>query len=90
MDRRKLSYLNSIERWNCVYCEYVNGVLAYAQEITGRTEQYWCPIKHALRLRTMHRRYSHFLDHGDAEQYRQRIEQVRRDFDDLGKEKSEV
>ena len=87
MDRRRLFYLNSIEKWNCVYCEYVNGVLAYVQEIAGRTEQYWCPIKHALRLRTMHSRYSHFLDYGDAEQYRQRIEQVRRDFDDLKKEK---
>lgn len=87
MDRRKLSYLNSIEKWNCVYCEYVNGVLAYAQEIAGRTEQYWCPIKHALRLRTMHSRYPRFLDYGDAEQYRQRVEQVRRDFDDLKKEK---
>ena len=83
MDRRKLSYLNSIEKWNCVYCEYVNGVLAFAQEIAGRTEQYWCPIKHALRLKTMHSRYSHFLDYGDADQYRQRLEQVRRDFDDL-------
>ena len=85
MDRWKLSYLNSIEKWNCVYCEYVNGVLAFVQEIAGRTEQYWCPIKHALRAKNTHSRYSHFLDYGDADQYRQRLEQVRRDFNDLKK-----
>jgi hypothetical protein len=83
MDRRKLAYLNGIEKLNCFYCEYVNGLIAYAQEIAGRTEQYWCPIKHALRLKTMHNRYPLFLDYGDAEAYRKRIEQVRRDFEDL-------
>jgi hypothetical protein len=83
MDRNKLRYLNSIERFNCVYCEYVNGLIACVQEIAGRTEQYWCPIKHAMRLKTRHSRYQHFLDYGDAEEYRQRIEQVRRDFKDV-------
>ena len=86
MDRRVLSYLNPLERLNCGYCECTNGVLAYVQEIAGRTEQYWCPIKHAIGLKTRHSRYSHFLDFGDAEQYRRRIEQVRRDFHDLRKD----
>lgn len=86
MDRRVLKYLNPLERLNCGYCEYVNGVLAYVQEIAGRTEQYWCPIKHAIGLKTRHSRYAHFLDFGDAEQYRQRIEQVRRDFVDIQKQ----
>ncbi|HEY3857248.1 MAG TPA: hypothetical protein VGO67_22930 [Verrucomicrobiae bacterium] len=83
LDRNKLRYLNSIERLNCAYCAYVNGVIAYVQEIAGRTEQHWCPIKHALRLKTMHSRYAHFMDYGDAEEYRARIEKVRRDFEDL-------
>jgi hypothetical protein len=85
MDRWKLSYLNSIEKINCVYCEYVNGVMAYVQEIAGRTEQHWCPIKHALRLKIMHSRYHNFIDYGDAAAYRQRVEEVRRDFDDVKK-----
>ena len=85
MDRRRLRYLNSMERFNCFYCEYVNGLLAYVQEIAGRTEQYWCPIKHAISLKTRHSRYRHFLDYGDAEQFRKRIEEVRRDFNDLKK-----
>jgi hypothetical protein len=85
MDRGRLLYLNSMERFNCVYCGYVNGVLAYVQEIAGRTEQHWCPIKHAMSLKTRHGRYQYFLDYGDAEQYRKRIEEVRRDFSDLKK-----
>ena len=83
MDRRKLAYLNFIEKINCWYCEYVNGLIAYVQEIAGRTEQYWCPIKHAMRLRAIHSRYQHFMDYGDAEAYRKHIEQVRRDFGDV-------
>jgi hypothetical protein len=86
MDRGRLRYLNSIEKFNCMYCEYVNGLIAYAQEIAARTEQHWCPIKHALRLKTMHSRYPFFFDYGDAEQYRQRLNEVRQAFEDLKKE----
>jgi hypothetical protein len=85
MDRGHLFYLNPMERFNCGYCEYVNGVIAYVQEIAGRTEQYWCPIKHALGLKTRHSRYQRFLDYGDGEAWRQRFEEVRRNFDDLKK-----
>lgn len=85
LDRHKLRYLNSIERLNCAYCGYVNGAIAYVQEIAGRTEQHWCPIKHAVRLKTMHSRYRYFLDYGNAEEYRKRIEEVRRKFEDLKK-----
>jgi hypothetical protein len=83
MDRRKLSYLNSMEKFNCFYCGYVNGLLAYVQEIAARTEQFWCPIKHAVRLKTIHSRYQKFLDYGDGEHYHERLEEVRRAFEDL-------
>ena len=43
-DRAHLAYLNLIEKINCAYCSYGNGLLAYAGEISARTEQYWCPI----------------------------------------------
>ena len=36
LDRHKLRYLNSIERLNCAYCGYVNGAIAYVQEIAVR------------------------------------------------------
>jgi hypothetical protein len=82
-DRSRLKYLNLLERLNCAYCSYGNGVLAYGAEIAARTEQHWCPIKHAARLRAPHSRYGHFLEYGDARQYRQEVETVRNDFVDL-------
>jgi hypothetical protein len=83
MDRRHLAYLNWAEKMNCEYCAYANGVLACATEIAARTEQYWCPIKHALRMKSMHSRYRTFFDYGDAEHYRQHLETVRRSFADI-------
>ena len=67
IDRQRLNYLNPVQKLNCVYCGYGNGVIAYAREITARTEQYWCPIKHALKVKGSHERYAAFLDYGDAE-----------------------
>jgi hypothetical protein len=83
IDRNRLGYLNWLEGINCMYCSYGNGVLAYAVEIAGRTEQHWCPIKHARRVQNVHKRYSEFLPYGDAHGYRDTIEKVRNDFKDL-------
>jgi hypothetical protein len=83
IDRNKLRYLNALEGLNCMYCSYANGLLAYVVEIAGRTEQHWCPIKHARRVQHVHDRYSHFLPYGDASAYRERIDKVRCDFRDL-------
>ncbi|SLN59640.1 hypothetical protein AQS8620_02666 [Aquimixticola soesokkakensis] len=66
MDRGKLAFLNPLQRLNCIYCEYCNGVAAYVQEVTGRTEYYWCPIKHARKLKNPHRFYGNFIDHDDG------------------------
>ena len=82
-DRGQLKYLNLVERINCIYCSYGNGLFAYAREVSARTEQHWCPIKHALRLQERHSRDGHFLDYGNADQYRKQIETVRNDFVDL-------
>ena len=87
LDRRRLAYLNWPEKLNCEYCGYANGVLAAASEIAARTEQYWCPIKHALRMKSMHSRYRFFLDYGDAEHYRRHLEEVRRSFEDIEKDR---
>jgi hypothetical protein len=87
IDRKKLRYLNAIEGLNCMYCSYGNGVLAYAVEIAGRTEQHWCPIKHARRVQNTHDRYAHFLPYGDAAAYREAIDEVRCDFKDLKERK---
>lgn len=72
-DRAHLVYLNALERLNCAYCSYANGLIGYVREIAGRTEQYWCPIKHARRMISAHDQYRLFVDYGDAEAYRERI-----------------
>lgn len=77
IDRHHLAYLNWIEALNCVYCGYGNGVLAYVREIASRTEQYWCPIKHALKVTGPHQRYFEFLEFGDADGYRSRLDALR-------------
>lgn len=83
IDRHALKYLNLIERANCTYCGYFNGLIAYVQEIAARTEQYWCPIKHARKIASIHSRYPKFVDFGDAEGFRKRIDEIRADFEDL-------
>ena len=77
LDRHNLAYLNSVQKLNCIYCGYANGVIAYTREVASRTEQYWCPIKHALRVREPHKRYRNFLEFGDAEGFRDRLEVLR-------------
>ena len=77
MDRHQLAYLNGIEKLNCLYCGYGNGVVAYTREVLARTEQYWCPIKHARKVVGSHRRYPKFADYGDAEHYQEQIIKLR-------------
>jgi len=70
IDRHRLAYLNGLEKFNCLFCSYANGLIGYVREIAARTEQYWCPIRHRRRTRQPHRHYHHFLEYGDAAGYR--------------------
>ncbi|MEO7326219.1 MAG: hypothetical protein ABIW82_15440 [Dokdonella sp.] len=85
-DRRYLAYLNLLEKFNCAFCSYGNGLLGYAREIASRTERYWCPIKHARKVLGAHPRYGEFSDFGDATAYRDGVaalnERVRADRDE--------
>ncbi|WP_339741142.1 hypothetical protein [uncultured Maricaulis sp.] len=83
-DRHRLPYLNVIQKVNCFYCSYANGVIAYVYEIASRTEQYWCPIKHAARLQGTHRRYGDFLEYGDVADYPNSLEAQRTRLRDEG------
>jgi hypothetical protein len=76
-DRRYLAYLNALEKLNCAYCSYANGLIGYVREIAARTEQYWCPIKHARRIAAAHPHYADFVDFGDADGYRADLEHLR-------------
>jgi len=77
-DRAELPYLNVLEKLNCAYCSYVNGVIAYVREVGSRTEQHWCPIKHARRILGAHSRYRDFEAYGEGEHYRANLETLRR------------
>lgn len=77
LDRHQLAYLNGIEKFNCIYCGYGNGVAAYTREVIARTEQYWCPIKHARKVVGSHRRYHKFTDYGDGEHYKEQLVKLR-------------
>lgn len=76
-DRAHLAYLNLIEKVNCAYCSYGNGVMAYGREVVARTEQYWCPIKHARKIMVAHHYYTGFVDFGDAQSYKDELENLR-------------
>jgi hypothetical protein len=76
-DRAHLAYLNLIEKINCAYCSYGNGLMAYGREVVARTEQYWCPIKHARKIMAAHPYYTGFVDFGDAQSYKDELENLR-------------
>ena len=83
IDRHKLAYLNGIEKINCTFCSYANGLFSYVREVAARTEQYWCPIKHASQLKREHSRYRRFVEFGDSDAWRAHGEELRRDFADV-------
>ena len=82
IDRHHLAYLNGIEKLNCMYCGYANGVFAFIREVAGRTEQYWCPIRHAKRVHAPHTHYREFVDYGDGNGYHRRLIPLRRELAD--------
>lgn len=77
IDRHRLAYLNAAEKLNCMFCSYTNGLIAYVREVAARTEQYWCPIHHARRVRHPHERYEAFAAYGDPLAYHHRLPRLR-------------
>jgi hypothetical protein len=86
LDRHRLPYLNTVQKINCLYCSYGNGLIGYAREILARTEQFWCPIKHAQRLKGVHEREAKFFDYGDTERWKTQLEVIRCDWEQAPKE----
>lgn len=83
-ERRFLDYLNIIQKMNCLYCSYVNGLFAYAVEIGARTERYWCPIKSAHKPKFSHGWYHDFADYGNPEEWNQKNETITKTFQVTG------
>jgi hypothetical protein len=84
LDRARLPYLNPIEKVHCFYCSYANGLIAYVREITARTEQYWCPIKHEREPVGAHDRYGGFIEYGNAGDFAARSQELRRRLAEAG------
>lgn len=70
IDRHKLSYLKPVEKINCVYCGYANGIAAYATKIVGETEAYWCGIKHKREVHQAHQK--NFAKYGDEKDFKKK------------------
>jgi hypothetical protein len=87
-DRQFLSYLNVIQKVNCLYCTYVNGLFAYASELGARTERYWCPIKAAHKPLVHHGWYGDFADYGNPEEWAKKFNDCQV-FQDLSKQKKD-
>ncbi len=83
IDRQHLDYLNAIEKFNCMYCGYGNGLIAYIREVFARTEQFWCPIKHAKSSLNHHPYVDKFVDYGDVAKYKQQLAALRKELNDL-------
>ena len=76
-DRTHLAYLNWFEKFNCLYCSYFNGLVAYTKEVAGRTERFWCPIKHAKKMKYPHQEYGNFVEYLDGKELRKNWEDLR-------------
>jgi len=84
IDRHHLAYLNGLQKLNCVYCGYANGLIGFVREVAARTEAHWCPIKHARRIENPHGEYGDFAEFGDGEAFRRELAQ--KVSDQAGKE----
>ena len=70
IDRYKLKYLSFIEKINCAYCGYANGLLHYASKIASETEAYWCGIKHKKDSDFVEpKHHEDFVEYGDEKSF---------------------
>ena len=84
-DRQLLSMLNPIERFNCIYCSYVNNLFRFCTEIGARTERYWCPIKYYRRVENPHSQYDKFIEGEETKKKVYEKWEELREFSDLEK-----
>jgi Na+-translocating ferredoxin:NAD+ oxidoreductase RNF subunit RnfB len=70
IDRYKLSKLTLLQKFNCVYCGYANGLLAYATAIGVGTEKYWCGIKHGTDKTSEYIEPAHHKNFAKYEEYK--------------------
>ena len=66
-----------IDRFNCTYCSYANGVCAYLRAVLIETEKYWCPIKYKARAGYVPPHpQGNFAEDGDMEELKEVLMQT--------------
>lgn len=75
--RYKLNKLTLLQKINCIYCEYGNGLASYIKSIIGKTEVYWCPIKNGRNKNFTHEYYNKFIDVDNVENFEFHRENMR-------------
>jgi hypothetical protein len=71
-DRHRLKYLNIMQKINCFYCGYANGLVRYWVKIFAETEAYWCGIQHQKSENFKEpEHHADFLPYGDEKAYRE-------------------
>lgn len=70
-DRGQLAYLNWIQKIDCIYCSYFNWLMQYSVEVAWRTEKYWCPIKHATKIKWSHDWEEYFAEYWDSKWFKE-------------------
>ncbi len=78
IDRDHLPHMTFRERLNCGYCDYAQGVLAYVGEVVSRTEHFWCPVKHGLKVvRHEPPRYEGYIENNDTAGFKGKLRRQR-------------
>lgn len=77
-DHHYLGYLNQVEKLSCLYYSYFNGLMQYDSAIAGRSELYFCPIKHAKKIVYQHEYYQDYLVYGDEDNYQKKLQELRK------------
>ena len=76
-DRHGVAGLGGMQKLQCFYCAYANGLAAYSREIIARTERYWCPMQHREPPADRHGHYDRFLPYGKGEAFEAEREKLR-------------
>lgn len=76
-DRHRIGGISPLQKFNCIYCEYGNGLASFTKEVIGKTEAFWCPIKHEDSPESPHAYYQQFMEYGNGRNFEEKRETVR-------------
>lgn len=79
-ERHKLHYISWLDKVNCAYCSYGNGLIGYVKEITAQTEIYWCGIKNPHEEGFVEpEHHKNFAPYGDQRAFQEKYGEAQKD-----------